>query len=441
MASVRTTTAVVGSSLAITFGLVSFLTRTLKEPSDETLRRTNLGVGVVHLALAVFMSTYRPKPNVGDTVEYYDTDSESYIRGVVREIDDDGTYRIEPNDPEYDTKGNPIRIPKARSELRNGWRLRIDREVNGDVPPPEDNTSFFQYSLDTLQSYSRPKTQNLLGDNVRLTDSTALFSYITAFLHFYQFFRKEGYKRAMDNKKHTLRWCEYGITSALMIFNLANASGVTEIDAVFGVAALTSVTNYFGYVIENVDTDRAKYTNLALGFIPYALPFITILLRYKRFFDLVKTVNEAKLPNGDPLPALNDDDYARLFRVINGNDSNTENDVLTGDPNDKTTWQFKDTSENTGSIDEFVENIEEQIKNAQRRLRDDNDENLRLISIFVTTILVLYNLFPAIQFGQIRRSDKFRLGELQFIYASLVSKIALNVGAYLLSGRPNTTAT
>ena len=52
---------------------------------------------------------------------------------------------------------------------------------------------------------------------------------------------------------------------------------------------------------------------------------------------------------------------------------------------------------------------------------------LLVVQILIITILSLYNMFPAIQAGQIMNPDKYRLGELLFIKASFISKITLNV--------------
>tara|TARA_B100000497_G_C7669659_1_gene404051 strand:- start:43 stop:1467 length:1425 start_codon:yes stop_codon:yes gene_type:complete len=464
--------AIIASSFIISFGGIEYITRKLHNPTSKTLTRINAAAGSVHLILAIFMYFYRPPLVEGVNIDFRDKNNDIQY-GEIIEVKDDGyTVDVRENgaetillDPETDIKthsfkaspfqpdpilsigmkivyytakkeptagdeipafyaiatikeiaekytitisdGSSIEIEKDRIALdcilqsgksgklsvntkgdaivftsskvtyevgkskviAGGWRLKVFQKANN-----------FDKGV-SINGFANPKRINILGNRWKLTDSTALFSLLTAIAHFglvaSDFTDSKTYQTNMKEHHNPVRWIEYFVTSGIMMVNLGNVSGLVSANEVLAIFGLTAITNLFGMAIEETPWKHFKWIFMVSGFIPFAIPWYMISYEYFRIYDF------------------------------------------------STQWLETLDSNNT----------------AVKKIQDDLDKNLQIIGIFIVVIASLYNVFPAIQSAQINNPKKYILGESMFICASLLSKVALNIGVYSLSGRPNASFT
>jgi hypothetical protein len=105
-----------------------------------------------------------------------------------------------------------------------------------------------------------------------------------------------------------------------------------------------------------------------------------------------------------------------------------------------TITDFESLFETQDTITIPARSEDEEDRTLTKKEFQENMENLDLIKILLTVILVLYCIFPAIQIAQIAYPNKYRLGELLFILSSFGSKVTLNSFVYFLGKRPSDTA-
>lgn len=268
----------------------------------------------------------------------------------------------------------------------DGWIVFTEKEVFDDSEVEGDTIR------DKLQEIQRRTFETeIKRTNVSsVFKLCALFSLLTAVAH-YGLYSYSGYSGWINSGQNPMRWIEYSITSGIMMTCLASVSNIKNNYNVLSVFWFTSITNIFGMAIEATKLEEYKLAFMAFGFIPFIVPWYMITDKYTNFSTSINNFE-----------SLFDDEEDRTIELGNNED---------GEPI-------------TISKEDF----------------EENKESLSDISYLILGILVLYNLFPAIQTLQIFFPEKYRLGELSFIFASFISKISLNSGIYALGGRPNFTA-
>lgn len=265
-------------------------------------------------------------------------------------------------------------------ENEKGWDIFYESEIieEGDVPGDTP-----QQQLENIRKriFVKTKKKTKITSLFRLC---ALFSFLTAIAHIGLVLFPTNYYSLIENKQNPIRWLEYFVTSGIMMTCIASVSDVRTEYAILATFSLTALTNIFGMAIEATDSIPYKWFFMGIGFIPYIIPWYMIVSNYSRYsstFNDFKAIVEKH----------------KSIEMANG-------EVLT------------------------IAELEERL------------ESLNKLKYIILLIAILYNLFPAIQMMQIVFPNKYRLGEMCFILASLVSKVSLNTGIFFLGNRPATTA-
>lgn len=270
-------------------------------------------------------------------------------------------------------ESNEFIVPK--SSIVDSWMIRV--KINKLIKPLFDKNENTFEKLIKIQEALNPK-KNLVTIT-SLTKSTSFFSALTSIAHLIPIILNKYYNEQITNKQNALRWLEYMITSGIMMVNIANVNDIDNLGDTLSVLICTSITNAFGLAIEQTPSNFYKWAFMFLGFIPFALPWYMVIDRY---IYIYKYFTEVLLDS------------------------------------------FKDDELIFGKI-------------PKSELKETVDENLFYVGIATGILFLLYFLFPVIQIYQIWFPNKYAMGELLFIIASLFSKVWLNIGVYFLGGRPN----
>lgn len=263
-----------------------------------------------------------------------------------------------------------------------GWDIFYESEVieEGDVPGDTDAEK-----IENIRKriFDKKKKKTTISSLFKLC---ALFSFLTFIAHSGLVLNSKMYLAQLRTGQNPTRWLEYFITSGIMMTCIASVSDVKTEYAILATFAFTALTNLFGMAIESSSSLGYKVFYMAAGFIPYVIPWYMIVKNYSLYSA-----------------TLND------FQTVVDEATNQEVTLSNGEVITKA-------------------DVEERL------------ESLDMLKYIVFGIGILYNLFPAIQILQIVFPNKYRLGEMCFILASLVSKVSLNTGVFFLGNRPSTTA-
>lgn len=228
--------------------------------------------------------------------------------------------------------------------------------------------------------YEKKKKRNEIGTIFKLC---GVFSLITSLFHIFPLIFPSIYESNISQSSNPARWIEYFVTSGIMMTSIASVSDIKSEYALLSVFAFTAITNIFGMAIEASANPLYKWAFMIFGFIPFVIPWYMISKNYSQYKSTYKDFEELL------------DEYE---------------EVPLGD----TVITKKTLEEGKGSIDK--------------------------LRILIIVIFALYNTFPAIQINQILSPEKYRLGELNFIIASFISKVVLNLMVFGLGNRPDFTA-
>jgi hypothetical protein len=271
----------------------------------------------------------------------------------------------------------------------DGWDVFYEADY---IPEGNVTGSTTREKLDEIRrrTYDKKKKKRMIA---KLFNLCGIFSALTAFAHLFVLSVPELYTGWMTQKiggQNPLRWLEYFVTSGIMMTCIASVADVKDEYSLLSVFVFTAVTNLFGMAIESSEGNAYKWFYMAAGFIPFIIPWYFIVKNFSLYSSTIT-------------------DFESLFET---------QDTIT------IPARSEDEEDRTLTKKEFQENM----------------ENLDLIKILLTVILVLYCIFPAIQIAQIAYPNKYRLGELLFILSSFGSKVTLNSFVYFLGKRPSDTA-
>jgi hypothetical protein len=87
---------------------------------------------------------------------------------------------------------------------------------------------------------------------ISVAETMALFSILTAIAHIIIGRNPTYFVWIEKDQINYIRWVEYSITSAIMVFGLAGLCGITQSEELVPIAILTGVTNIFGLGIEAI---------------------------------------------------------------------------------------------------------------------------------------------------------------------------------------------
>lgn len=333
----------------VTLGTSLIYNNSSKKKSSKKKRLSNIVAGTVHLAQALYYSNNQPTPSEGDTValkydlnlddihifkdEKYDSYKNDLNEYISLNLVLETNYRIN----SISGDGNIYTLTKSIF-INNVQYIFVILDTSDDsnysddyafkiIQRDEDKFDFMNYKLrefnkdDTdfgweivyekeelvkesdVTDLRRSLVTKLNKTGIRLWDTAAFFSYITAFSHYGSaILYNDSYVKQLESKKNIFRWIEYSITSPMMLTSLANGSGVLDYNDLINIFVLTSVTNWFGYsnelIIDN-DKPLTKIIFFMAGGVCFIVPWYTILEKYRIIYDTYddKTLEDLKKSN------------------------------------------------------------------------------------------------------------------------------------------------
>ena len=402
----------------------------LKNPKNDLLINTNRVMSLIHLLTSIFMYFGKPKPRKNDLIalkdpieikEFYSDESidkeilkNNFIKNNIWHI-----YKIDSNTlsiykkiivtnekpeetifKEYnmflfqDSNGNNV-LCYTKSLDKENLDICLDKlnKLNKDISfnLQEYNLDKFDWGIDirykkisyNLNSdiFKLEKKETIKNTGLSVWNVAALFSFITSFFHFIVgFLIKKQYIKWIESGKNPLRWIEYFFSSGLMMTNFASLGTVDSKTDLLSVFSFTAVTNIFGLALDNIVLRKKNYLQkiayFLSGFICFGLPFYIMQNSYSVLIDVIY----------------------------------------------QGTGKYNKT---------FFINF---IKLVNKRGYNSLTKYLPFSSIGISS---LYLLFPIIQFFQVFKPEKYKLGELYFIIISLVSKLTLNIYSYYEGSKTN----
>jgi Heliorhodopsin len=118
-----------------------------------------------------------------------------------------------------------------------------------------------------LVSYGSVSTALLVG----------LFFLLSALAHFtVAFVRQDSYLENLDNHRNPYRWLEYSLSSSIMIFAIAQITGVSDIAALIALVGLNASMIGFGWMQERYEGPGGSLQPFYLGCIAGALPWVAL---------------------------------------------------------------------------------------------------------------------------------------------------------------------
>lgn len=120
--------------------------------------------------------------------------------------------------------------------------------------------------------------------NIRVGYAVALFLGLSALFHFIvasnQFFTK--YIKGLDKHINVFRWVEYSISSSLMIFLIAQITGISDYGALIGIIGVNASMILFGWLQEKYtkpgDGDLLPFIfGCIAGIVPWLIVLISVL--------------------------------------------------------------------------------------------------------------------------------------------------------------------
>lgn len=118
-----------------------------------------------------------------------------------------------------------------------------------------------------LVSYGSVSTALLVG----------LFFLLSALAHFtVAFVRQDSYLENLDKHRNPYRWLEYSLSSSIMIFAIAQITGVSDIAALIALVGLNASMIGFGWMQERYEGPGGSLQPFYLGCIAGALPWVAL---------------------------------------------------------------------------------------------------------------------------------------------------------------------
>ncbi len=120
-----------------------------------------------------------------------------------------------------------------------------------------------------LVSYGSVSTALLVG----------LFFALSAIAHFTVAGpRQASYLANLDQRRNPYRWLEYALSSSIMIFAIAQITGVSDVAALIALVGLNASMIGFGWMQERYETPGGSLQPFFLGCVAGALPWIALAL-------------------------------------------------------------------------------------------------------------------------------------------------------------------
>lgn len=415
-------------------GLIIYtLYQKIKNPKIKTLVNTNKVMSFIHLTTAIIMYFNKPIPKKDDFIllkqdknikvdEFYSFDNNINKIDLENNYLDNNAWHVykynkgkmnlykkiiilDERECETDYKVYNMFLLKKNKKSEEGENeyvlcyakeineknlKEIKTNLNTEYKLAEFDLKEFDWGVNIL--YQKPKyifkeedlyfekKEQLIRTNLSVWNNSALFSLITFFFHFaYGFLiREDQYQKWLNKKINPLRWIEYFFSSGIMMTNFASLATVENKHDLINVFILTAVTNIFGMAIDETNLKQKylqKISFFIAGYICFIMPVYMIQSSYSKILDQLY----------EPIGVYKQTSYINIVKVLDINSYNTLQKVLPY----------------SGTI-----------------------------------IGILYLIFPIIQILQVLYPEKYKLGELLFIFASLISKLTLNIYAYYEGKRP-----
>ena len=117
--------------------------------------------------------------------------------------------------------------------------------------------------------------------NIRTGYAVALFLGLSSFFHFMVaskwFFSR--YKIGLEKNINVFRWVEYSFSSSLMIFLIAQITGISDYGALIGIVGVNASMILFGWLQERyVKTGSKDWLPFIFGCIAGIVPWIVVLI-------------------------------------------------------------------------------------------------------------------------------------------------------------------
>jgi len=142
------------------------------------------------------------------------------------------------------------------------------------------------FSLPVTASYLAGPPGSIFTDpvtllNVRTGYAVALFLGLSSFFHFMVaskwFFSR--YKIGLEKNINVFRWVEYSFSSSLMIFLIAQITGISDYGALIGIVGVNASMILFGWLQERyVKTGSGDWLPFIFGCIAGIIPWIIVLI-------------------------------------------------------------------------------------------------------------------------------------------------------------------
>jgi hypothetical protein len=138
----------------------------------------------------------------------------------------------------------------------------------------------------TAEYMTGPPGVDLPTDKVVLFDvnlglGVVAFLFLSAFFHFLISMPRvfQRYSNGLKQNHNYFRWTEYSLSSSIMIWLIAQLTGVTDFAALFGIFAVNASMIMFGALQEKYETPgNKKFLPFVFGSMTGVVPWIIILI-------------------------------------------------------------------------------------------------------------------------------------------------------------------
>lgn len=292
----------IGLFCLISLSLIAGLFR-IVNPTTSTLNNANLLGFVVHGALAVLMFLLKKPLKPGIRVDFKETinDKEEvvYRSGKIVSVDkENNTVTLVTGIAQNTEKTIPS------TAIIDSWIMTISNRVvqTGVIT----NEQYNKLINDTFKGDSPVNATKVIVDAIYktfdgrievtelidLSDSCAIFSFITSCAHLSLYVFKNFYLTQVNQRQNNIRWLEYTISSGIMMVNIASIVGIQNNYNLLTILLCTAITNIFGMAIEQTTKVSYKWAFMFFGFIPFGLPWIKIINTLLYNSDFVNEVFE-----------------------------------------------------------------------------------------------------------------------------------------------------
>jgi len=183
---------------------------------------------------------------------------------------------------------------KIRTEDEQITRLRTYNIVAGSLHLVQAAAFLFVLTLlsrqvlfpVTAEYMTGPPGVDLPTDKVVLFDvnlglGVVAFLFLSAFFHFLISMPRvfQRYAKGLKQNHNYFRWTEYSLSSSIMIWLIAQLTGVTDFAALFGIFAVNASMIMFGALQEKYETPgNKKFLPFVFGSMTGVVPWIIILI-------------------------------------------------------------------------------------------------------------------------------------------------------------------